>query len=200
MNYLIFIFSLLLLFSSCGKDKLNKNNITVDFKSGSLSAGPSPSSTQGRLFSVSDLKFCITKIKLMKSHDDDSFAEGEDDDIYEARIGLVNLEDGSSTVTWGNASLPEGLIVKGVKVKVHKDKDSCQGFDYSVSYNGHSLNQDLEMKFMFPEKITISEGTTITFNMSQIVQVFESAISAEEFTEGGISRYINSMLSSAHKD
>ena len=143
---------------------------------------------------VTSFKLCVTKLKVEGedgSEISNPNASGADDKAFDAPLGLVDLADGSSSVSWGNVSLPTGVALKRIKVEVHKDSSLC-GVEYSASVNGETIAKDLEFKFLFNNAKTLNAGDAVQISMTRVIDAFSAAVLANAFTDQDIGNYFDS--------
>ncbi|MBT4761323.1 MAG: hypothetical protein HOO06_06465 [Bdellovibrionaceae bacterium] len=189
------LFSLLTLLFAVGCEQAATNGgISVGFSSGSLATAGFEKSEVSTL-AITNMSFCVTQLKLTAAGGG-SVSDDDGDDLFETSIGLVNVGDGSTVVSWGNATLPEGTEISGVQVEVHADSEAC-GVAYSMSYNGTDITQDIEMTFNFTSNIVITDGVTVAFDLANIITAIDTAYNASAFTNADITTYIENIQDSA---
>lgn len=133
---------------------------------------------------VSELKFCITKMKTVTSVD------GVAGSSREAILGLVDVSDSTISSNWGNINISDGESISELHFEIHQDAENCSGADYSLIYNGVKITKDLEFKFKFDPAITVEHGSTLQLNLNVIAQAIENASLASELTNEQISNYL----------
>lgn len=139
--------------------------------------------------SISSFKFCVTKMKL-KGTEGNAVGE-ESGSGMSAKLGLVDLGDGTRSVNWGKATLPVGTEIKKMSVEVHQDKDICANANYSASINGQTISKDLEFSFKFPTAKTLKDGDIVTLALTTLVSKLNDAVSASKFDDENISEYLD---------
>lgn len=137
---------------------------------------------------VTSFQFCVTKMKL--EADDGSPIEENGSTEIEAKLGLINLGDGSAAVTWGKLQFPGSAAIKKIKIEVHHDPELC-GVGYSAVVNGMPLTRDLEFKFVFSSPQQLATGDTVTVALTNLVSAFEQALQAGELDDQHISNYLD---------
>ncbi len=138
---------------------------------------------------ITSLWLCLEKIELKA--EDDSPILGEGGSLPELKIGMVALGDGTSAVTWGQATLPLGAAIKRLKVVVHKSPELCGGAEYSMSVNGQTITKDIELKFAYASPKPLAAGDTITFSLATLVSKLTQAYLAGQFSDQYISAYLD---------
>lgn len=134
--------------------------------------------------SVTDFRFCVTKMKVVTSVDLLPPVSTE------AILGLIDISNPLVDTLWGEVNLPEGASISEVHFEVHSDSENCQGENYSVRYNGQSLTKDLEFKFKFEPAINVNNGDTINLGLNEIAKAMEDASSAGSFNNENIGNYL----------
>lgn len=142
---------------------------------------------------VTDFQFCITQLKVKSSSSSGTTA------ATEVVIGLVDVSDQNATINWGDFKLNSSTDISEIHFEIHSDSENCSGEDFSVSYNGVTITQDLEFKFQFDPAITIENGDTITLGLSPIAKAFQDAADAGEFTNEQIGPYMENIFGDAEK-
>ena len=142
---------------------------------------------------LTGVKFCITQMKL-EAEDGSSIKDGEtDSDLFEAKLGWVDLGDGNTTVSWGDLPIPYGTKLKRIKVEIHKDEELC-GVPYSASLTTASatrnLTKDIELKFSFANAKELSKGDTVTVSLANLVAQFDAAETAGKLNDSQITSYL----------
>ncbi len=139
------------------------------------------------------VKFCITQMKL-EAEDGSSIKDEEtDSDLFEAKLGWVDLGSGNATVSWGDLPIPYGTKLKRIKVEIHKDEELC-GVPYSATLTTASatrnLTKDIELKFSFTNAKELSKGDTVTVSLANLVTQFEAAETAGKLNDSQITSYL----------
>lgn len=139
------------------------------------------------------IKFCITQMKL-EAEDGSSIKDEEtDSDLFEAKLGWVDLGNGNTTVSWGDLPIPHGTKLKRIKVEIHKDQELC-GTAYSAALTTASatrnLTKDIELKFAFSSAKELSEGDSVTVSLANLIAQFESAEAAGKLNDSQITSYL----------
>jgi hypothetical protein len=120
-------------------------------------------------------------------------SEGEEGAETEARLGLVDLGDGSVATSWGDLPIQYGTALTRLKVEVHVDEEVC-GIPYSavITTPGGTINltQDIELKFAFPAEKTLEAGDSITVALNNFVAQLESAYTANQLNDNSITSYL----------
>ncbi len=146
---------------------------------------------------ISGFKFCITQMKL--DAEDGSAIKNGDSELLEAKLGLVNLGDGSQDVTWGNLNLPTGVTIKRIKIEIHKDAELC-GVPYSTAITDttgieRTISKNVELKFLFSTPKTFATGDSVSVSLTNIVNQYSSAVIAGKFNDENIGNYLESYSS-----
>lgn len=136
---------------------------------------------------LSDFKFCITQIKL-ENEDGDSVGGS-----IEARLGLIDVSNNTSSIEWGTVEVPVDFQLSKLTVEIHKDSETCSGADYSLSYKGTQLNQDIEFSFRFSPAISLDDSDVVTLGLTNIAAAIESAYDAGELDDAHITSYLESI-------
>lgn len=144
---------------------------------------------------ITDFKFCITKLKVVEE------GSAQAGIAVEMIVGLVDISDATVTTSWGKIDLDGDIKVSEIHFEIHTDSENCSGVNYSVSYNGSTITQDLEFKFKFDPAITINQGDTLTLGVSTIAKAMQDASAAGEFTNAKITSYLeNAVIGTGSKD
>ncbi len=139
------------------------------------------------------IKFCITQMKL-EAEDGSSIKDEEtDSDLFEAKLGWVDLGNGNVNVSWGDVPIPHGTKLKRIKVEIHKDEELC-GVPYSATLTTASatrnLTKDIELKFSFSNAKELKEGDSVTVSLANLVTQFEAAETAGKLNDSQITSYL----------
>ena len=135
---------------------------------------------------VTDFKFCVTKIKVVTS---DNLTSPS----FSQTLGLIDLSDQNTTITWGTANIPTDITISEINIEIHQDAEVC-GVSYSTSYQGQTISKDLEFKFKFASPVHIEKGDTIELGIDKIAQAIESAKANGDFTDENIDSYMESIF------
>lgn len=203
--HIVFVLSLSLVFMSCNSKK-DSSPVSSGTTSGTVSIQSTPYTNDGsvalfmnptvkkvaNLFlipssyaaTVTDFQFCITKMKIVSS------VGGAPGTSQEAILGLIDVSDPTVIQTWGDIQIAEGAAISELHLEVHRDPENCSAADFSVSYNGTTLNQDLEFKFKFDPAITANHGDTLSLGLSSIAKAMEDASLAGQFNDQQITTFI----------
>lgn len=138
---------------------------------------------------VTDFKFCVTKLKLTNANDEAVTQNGSAS--IEAILGLIDVSNPAVTTTWGDVSIPVGFSLKQLNIELHRDPERCGGADYSMRYNGSSLTKDLEFHFEFNPTVSVADGDTLKLGLSSIASALESAVQAGKFNDENIGEFLN---------
>lgn len=147
---------------------------------------------------LTGIKLCITQMKL--EAEGGSTIKNGDSDLFEARLGLVDLGNGLSSKTWGDLPIPDGTALKRLKVEIHKDESLCGvGYSAALTHSGgtSSLTKDIELKFSFSTARTLSTGDAITVGLTNFVSQLESARLAGKLNDEQVTSYLESYASGA---
>jgi hypothetical protein len=155
------------------------------FNTSSANARLAPSGSEeassGDLADVTDFRFCVKRIRLIASDGSSVARDGEvDEEGNELRDelrfspGLIDVSSGEQK-DWGTLEMPVGFRVSEIRVKVKKDAAAC-GVNFSLSFNGETTPQDIELRWKFNPPIELDEGTqAISLSFSQVVSALRSA-------------------------
>lgn len=151
-------------------------------------------SAMATISGISGFKLCITQMKL--DAEDGSTVKNGDSDLLEAKLGLVDLGDGSLPATWGNISIPAGTTIKRIKLEIHKNIELC-GVDYSTSITDtsgtiHSVSKDIELKWAFATPKSFNAGDTVTVSLANLVTQYSAAVLAGKFDDENLGAYLES--------
>lgn len=142
--------------------------------------------------SINSVKLCVTKLKL-EAEDGNSIKHGNDD-VFEAKLGIVDLNDGTQAQNWGVLNIPIGTAIKKIKIVVHKDPDNCGGVNYSANINGQTISHDLEFVFKFENTKTLVDGDIISVNLDNVVSQLIAAADANQLNDDSISHYLDGSI------
>lgn len=145
---------------------------------------------------LTGIQLCITQIKL--EAEGGSTIKNGDSDAFEARLGLVDLGNGLSNKTWGDLPIPEGTVLKRLKVEIHKDENLCGvGYSALLTHSGGTANltKDIELKFSFSTARTLSAGDAIIVGLTNFVSQLESARLAGKLNNEQITPYLEAYAS-----
>jgi hypothetical protein len=138
---------------------------------------------------VTSFQFCVTKLKLDAA--DGSPIEENGSSEFEARLGRIDLGDGSSEATWGEVGIPAGTDIKRIKIEIHKDPELCGGAAYSAIANGQALTKDLEFAFSFVTAKPLAQGDVVTLALTNLISKLSQALQAGQFDDQHISNYLD---------
>jgi hypothetical protein len=138
---------------------------------------------------ITSFKFCVNKLKLEGS--DGSAVTKDGSDLFEAKLGLIDLGDGTASINWGNLSLPAGTAIKKIKIVVHKDPEACSGVSYSASINDQSITKDLEFVFKFATPKPLADGDSVSVALTNVVNKLIAAANANQLDDDHISNYLD---------
>jgi len=140
---------------------------------------------------VSDFQFCITQLRMV---DGSGTAQdgGSGSGAVQAILGLVDVSGGTA-VDWGTLDIPVGFQLSLLTLEVHKDPENCSAAEFSLSYNGTQLNQDLEFSFTFDPAITLGSNDVLGLSLDNIITVIEQAQTDGALTDEGITAYVEQM-------
>lgn len=195
MKYTLMFLPILLL-TACGGTTVGNPQITLQsspYTAPALRFDPAARLLPDfALTAVTDLKFCITKLKLQGA--DGSYASQNGSNSIEAILGLIDHSNASGTVTWGTVTVPTALSLKQIDIELHVDAQNCSGANYSISYNGTTLTKDLEFHFEFATAADITGGDLVKLGLTNIVTALEQAKQAGKFTNELIGEYLTATL------
>jgi hypothetical protein len=145
--------------------------------------------------SLSGIQLCITQMKLE--------GDGQAGTETEARLGLVDLGNGSTTKNWGDLPIDYGTKVSRLKVEVHVNQEVC-GTPYSaiiVTPGGTvNLTKDIELKFAFASQKTLEQGDSISVALNQFVAQLEAAYQANQLNNNDINSYLETYAQGGDDD
>ncbi len=141
--------------------------------------------------SITGLKLCVREMKI-EAEGGSSIRNG-DSELFEARLGMVNLGDGNTSVSWGSLPIPDSTAVKRTKIEIHKDPELC-GSQYSAivttSAGEVNLTKDIELKFAFSAVRTLNKGDTVTVSLANFIAQLDAANQAGQLNDSQITHYL----------
>jgi hypothetical protein len=163
-------------------------NSALAAQSAGVSVAPSPApSASASPVPITDFRVCIARIVLhgrqmqpvpapSPSVSPSPGEDGDEDmDAVGFAPGLIDLSSGG-TVDWGQITIPKGFRIDGIRAKVHKDKALC-GQDFSLSFNGLTTSEDIELKWRFNPPLQFDGSTTqLQLSMNEMLTAFERAV------------------------
>jgi hypothetical protein len=133
--------------------------------------------------SVTSLSFCVSEVRFVTD-------TGITISVPESQLGLIDLGDGSQTVTWGKLTgVVPGTVIDHVYIEI--ENELCPAAGYSVKANGMTITTELEFKFIFAQPYTVGAAGSVTLSLSTLVSKIDQAIQDGNFTNTGILTYIN---------
>lgn len=138
--------------------------------------------------SIYSFKFCVTQMKL--AIEDGSSVTQNGSDALEAKLGLIDLGNGSQATTWGTVAIPSGVAIKRLKIVVHKDSDTC-GSNYSASINDQAITKDMEFKFALNNAKALKAGDAITLSVATLVNKLSQAYLGNHLNDQDIGGYLD---------
>lgn len=186
--------------SSCGSaitdvQSTSTGSVTLKSDAYSTSAKPTADSQAKYAGTVTDFQFCITKIQMTNSGGTDVGVGS-----IEAVLGLVDVSDSTVPTEWGVLEIPVDFTLSELTVEVHRDPENCSQADYSLSYNGNQLLQDLEFKFTFNPAISLNDNDVLSLAMSNIATTFQTAADAGTLNDENITSFIESLTETGQEE
>jgi hypothetical protein len=183
----------------CNSGGTGTGNPAITIASLGYNAGLSSNSLLDSFFpsalasnSLTSLQFCINEMRFITN-------TGSDISVPQTLLGVVNLGDGSSNVTWGNVNIPGGTIISAVHVEL-EDESVCQSAGYTIQANGMDVTSELEFHFVFNAPTTIGGDSTFTFALTNLTSEINQALQAGQFNNAQIGNYITSGLEDQAQD
>ncbi len=165
---------------------------SVSLQSGSYSTALSASLLDRLSFqaTVSEFKFCITKLKL-KSEDGAAVKDSTGSESIETKLGWIDISNSAVATKWGDVTMPVGFNLKELSVEIHKDAELCPAStEYSMLFNGDGLKKDLEFKFEFSPVVSVASGDTLTLSLGTIAKALSDAATAGKLNDEEVSSYL----------
>jgi hypothetical protein len=135
--------------------------------------------------SITALSFCVTEVRFITD-------TGISISVPESQLGLIDLGNGSQSVTWGHLdSAVPGTIINHVHIEIEHDHELCPSAAYSVSANGMTITTEVEFKFMFAQPFTVGNSGSVTFSLSTLITKINQAITDGKFNNGQIGNYLD---------
>ncbi len=142
--------------------------------------------------SITSIKLCITKLKLTTASG--TAVSKDSSGKISVRLGLVDLGDGTTPVTWGTFEVPADAVIKKIAVEVHKDPESCGGAQYSAMINDQQISKDLEFKFVFANETPVAAGDTLKLALTTLASKLDQAVTAGQFNDESVSHFIDESI------
>jgi hypothetical protein len=88
--------------------------------------------------------------------------------------GLIDLSAGGF-VNWALITIPDGFRIDGIRAEVHRDKSLC-GQDFSLSFDGMTTAEDVELRWRFDPPLQFSGSTSqLQLSMNEMLTALEGA-------------------------
>ena len=139
-----------------------------------------------------ELKLCVTDVIFINEID-------ERVEIELGDIGLIDLSDNTSTITWGSIKVDKDLKYDAIMINISQNQNLCN-VDYSIRYEGSEIDADFTLFFEMPEVRTISENKYVRLELDTLVNAIDDGRDGDVFNNADWADYIDDFLGEFEED